>query len=137
MNSSALYQVVTIMFQCFFFWSHKCLKVTKNLFRTRLPGDRRRVSLSGDRRPSLDAPQRGSSHEHHEHQTGPSTENLCPHQYAQGLVAFPTALSNLEWTSNTSALVSSSHCGFGYWGLLLLKTTNLCIVLVTVKRFHP
>lgn len=67
----------------------------------RLPGDSRRVPLAGDRRPGLAAAEGGPPHEHHEHKVGARTENLCPHQHAQRLLA------SLSITLSTPFLVLS------------------------------
>lgn len=61
-------------------WPHKverrgCLWI--HLLFARLPGDRWRVSFSGDWWPGPATSEWGPSYEHHEHQTGARTENLC------------------------------------------------------------
>lgn len=53
----------------------------------RLPGDRRGVPLSGDRRSGAAAAEGGPPDGDHEHQTGAGAQDLCSDQYAQGLIA--------------------------------------------------
>lgn len=57
------------------------------MFGRRLFGDRRGVSLSGDRWPGAAAAEGGPPHGNHEHQTGPGAQNLCSDQHAEKLVA--------------------------------------------------
>lgn len=78
----------------------------------RLSGDCWGVPVSGDRWTGPAAAEGGPSHGNHEHQAGPRTQDLCPDQHAQRLVAHLALHTNTNTlpSEGSSAMTGQTRC---------------------------